>query len=85
MLLKFLWPIFLHSHSLSGKDPFVEQPHLMENHIRNGIYVMETQQWRHISTLAKNLIDDMMMTNPDKRINIDGVASNIWLKVSSWQ
>ncbi|KAJ1521259.1 hypothetical protein ONE63_002942 [Megalurothrips usitatus] len=69
--------------SLSGKEPFAAQSHLVEIHIQNGLYVMPVESWQNISTFAKNLIDSMLEVQPVKRITIDGIFEDIWLKVSA--
>lgn len=71
--------------SLSGTEPFAVQPHLVDEHISKGLYVMDPQEWRNVSVYAKNLIDDMLVPDANQRIDIATVRKNNWLQDCSMQ
>lgn len=54
----------------------------MKKRIRNGEYTFPDAEWKNVTQEAKDLINEMLDVNPEKRINIDQVANSNWISVS---
>merc|ERR1719510_2529738 len=52
----------------------------MKSRIKYGLYEFHDPEWTHVSNEAKDLIRGMLNTDPTKRLNIDQVIHNKWLK-----
>ena len=73
---------------IRGKPPFSATPEAksditegMKNRIINGSYNLTDTVWKKVSDEAKSLIKQMLETNPQNRLNIDQVMSNVWIQV----
>ncbi|PAA50806.1 hypothetical protein BOX15_Mlig013465g1 [Macrostomum lignano] len=69
---------------LCGYPPFYSKSGLaispgMKNRIRNGQYSFPSADWKHVSSSAKDLIKQLLQTNPDKRMTINEVMSHQWI------
>ena len=76
---------------ICGKPPFFVSPKSaapnvtistgMKNRIKGGNYSFQDRAWNNVSSEAKALIKLMLETNPQSRVNIDQIMSNVWIKV----
>lgn len=69
---------------LCGFPPFYSNHGLpispgMKKRIRSGQYEFPNPEWANVSKDAKDLIRGMLETDPQKRLNIDGVIKNKWI------
>lgn len=46
-------------------------------------YPMAGPEWVNISAMAKDLIEKMLLKNPDERISVAGVLSHPWITGSA--
>lgn len=51
----------------------------MKKRIRQGSYTFPDPEWTHVSKEAKDLIRNMLKTNPQERIKIDGALRHPWI------
>lgn len=51
----------------------------MKKRIRNGQYEFPAQEWSCVSKDAKDLIEGLLKTDPDKRLSIQDVMKNKWI------
>ena len=68
---------------LSGKRPFNEDekyPLIMKKLSKN--YSFLTEEWEHISPLAKDLINKLLEPDPKYRISLNDVLNHDWLNFS---
>lgn len=77
----------LYNFRLCGFPPFYSNHGLaispgMKKRIRLGQYDFPAPEWSNVSTEAKNLIKDMLCTDPAQRLQIDEVMRNKWIAVS---
>ena len=75
------------SGSLCGFPPFYSNHGLaispgMKKRIRAGEYDFPNPEWRNVSKEAKELIRDMLKTNPQHRPTIEDVMRHKWIAVS---
>ena len=74
--------------SLCGFPPFYSNHGLaispgMKKRIRAGEYDFPNPEWRKVSKEAKELIRDMLKTNPQHRPTIENVMRHRWIAVST--
>ena len=55
----------------------------MKKRIRAGEYDFPNPEWRNVSKEAKELIRDMLKTNPQHRPTIEDVMRHKWIAVGS--
>ncbi|KAF6032519.1 MAPKAPK3 [Bugula neritina] len=51
----------------------------MKKRIRNGKYEFPDAEWSRVSSQAKNLIQNLLNTDPDKRYTIGQVLQHPWI------
>lgn len=54
----------------------------MKARIRTGQYDFPNPEWKKVSQAAKDLIKDMLNVEPEKRLTIEQVMMNPWIRVS---
>ena len=69
---------------LCGYPPFYSNAGLaispgMKKRIRAGEYHFPPQEWKNVSTEAKDLIRALLTTDPSKRLTIEQVKSHKWI------
>lgn len=70
---------------LCGFPPFSdelfsrENPYTLSQQIRKGIFDYPSPYWDSVGDLALDLIDSMLVVNPDKRFTIDQCLSHPWM------
>jgi calcium-dependent protein kinase len=64
---------------LSGTPPFPgkNDREILKN-VAKGTYTLETEEWKFVTPEAKDLINQMLMFNPDKRINVTDALKHPW-------
>lgn len=63
---------------LSGKAPFADGPHLIDN-VRAGKYSFPKRHWTGISDAAQHLVKCLLTKQPSQRITIDQVYQHPWM------
>ncbi|KAL0170403.1 hypothetical protein M9458_034999, partial [Cirrhinus mrigala] len=51
--------------------------------IKQGDFSFEGEAWRSVSSQAKDLIQELLTVDPDKRIKMCGLRYNAWLQDDS--
>lgn len=74
-------------YRLCGFPPFYSNQGLaispgMKARIRTGQYDFPNPEWKKVSQAAKDLIKDMLNVEPEKRLTIEQVMMNPWIRVS---
>lgn len=64
-------------YSLSQHGPQLSPG--MERRIRNGVYDFDDSRWTHISSLAKDLVTKLLLTDPFARLTITECLDHPWL------
>lgn len=54
----------------------------MKARIRTGQYDFPNPEWKNVSQAAKDLIRGMLNVEPEKRLTIEQVMMNPWIRVS---
>ncbi|XP_014678068.1 PREDICTED: peripheral plasma membrane protein CASK-like, partial [Priapulus caudatus] len=65
---------------LSGSLPFFGTKDMIYEMISEGRYHMKPKQWDHISESAKDLLQQMLTLNPDRRITIQQSLKHPWIE-----
>uniref|UniRef100_A0AAY3ZZR8 Ribosomal protein S6 kinase n=1 Tax=Denticeps clupeoides TaxID=299321 RepID=A0AAY3ZZR8_9TELE len=76
---------------LSGQVPFQCQEKSMTHtsaeeimkKIKKGDFSFEGEAWRNVSQQAKDLIQELLTVDPNKRIKMSGLRHNAWLQADS--
>lgn len=55
----------------------------MKRRIKAGEYAFPENEWSRVSKEAKNLIQGMLETIPEKRSNINDIVRSTWISVIS--
>ncbi|CAD5209184.1 unnamed protein product [Bursaphelenchus okinawaensis] len=70
---------------LCGYPPFYSMKGLplspgMRSRIQSGLYAFPPEEWDHISQDAKNVIRNLLKTDPESRTKIDGLMNSVFMK-----
>lgn len=73
-------------YRLCGFPPFYSNHGLaispgMKTRIRTGQYDFPNPEWKNVSQAAKDLIKGMLSVEPEKRLTIDQVMRNPWVRL----
>jgi len=65
---------------LCGYPPFADESNAaMMQSIKNGKFEYTSEDWGHVSSDAKDLIDKCLKVSPDQRITCQGMLSHPWM------
>jgi len=68
---------------LSGRLPFVGKKHLeLFKSIISGVYTFDEEEWNDISSDAKDLIQNLLVIDPSKRLSASEALQSRWLFVN---